>query len=367
MQLKKRPRVGIIGGGIFGLSCAISLDKTHDVTVFEQGADILGGATYANHNRHHYGFHYPRSDDTALQCLESRAEFEELYGECCFWDFANYYCVAKENSKTTPEDYLRFCQRMGLDFRQEWPDEGVLDKSKIALCLLVEEGIYDFDILKMIVQKRIAKASTLEIKLRHQVLSGRMEPSGDKVLVVETNGEIRELRFDFIINAMYANYNRFCDWFGFEKRLFQYNLQELDVIELPVKNRLGITVQDGPFPSFLPLGHTNRYLLAHVITSQLVREIRAGTVPLLNRVNYVESNWQQIREDCSEYIPLLKKATYIRSLFVDRVVDATRLDEDARLTEITSHGSGCWSVFAAKIITCEAIAQKVTAQIRGQS
>jgi len=367
MRLKKRPRVGIIGGGIFGLSCALSLDKTHDVTVFEQGADILGGATYANHNRHHYGFHYPRSDDTARQCLESRADFEEIYGESCIWDFANYYCVAKENSKTTPEDYLLFCQRMGLEFREEWPEGDILDKSKIALCLRVREGIYDFDILKRIIQKRITVASTLEIKLRHQVLSGRMEPSGDKVLAVETNGEIREFRFDFIINAMYANYNRFCDWFGFEKNLFQFNLQELDIIELPVEKRLGVTIQDGPFTSFLPLGHSNYYLLAHVEASQLMREISLGTVPLLNRVSYIESNWQQIQDVCSEHIPVLRKATYIRSIYVDRVVNGTRLDEDARLTEITSHGSGCWSVFAAKIITCETIGQKVAAQIRGEA
>ena len=365
MRLKKRSRVGIIGGGIFGLSCALSLDNTHDVVVFEQGDDILVGATYANHNRHHYGFHYPRSIDTAQQCLESREEFEEVYGECCFWDFANYYCVSKENTLTSPEDYVRFCQRLGLEFREEWPEDGILDKSKIALSLRVKEGIYDFDILKKIVQKRIA-ASTLEIKLHHQVLSGRVEPSGDKVLVVENEGKVHESRFHFVIDAMYANHNRFCDWFGFEKRLFQFNLQELDVIELPVERKLGVTIQDGPFASFLPLGRTNKYLLAHVEASQLVREIRPRTVPLLNRAAYVESNWQQIQEVCSEYIPLLRKATYIRSLFVDRVVDATRLDEDARLTEITNHGSGCWSVFAAKIITCEATAQKVAAQIRGE-
>ena len=367
MRLKKRPRVGIIGGGIFGLSCALSLDNTHDVIVFEQGDDILIGATYANHNRHHYGFHYPRSVDTALQCLESRDKFEELYGECCFWDFDNYYCVAKENSLTAPEDYVRFCEKMGLEFREEWPQDGVLDRSKIALSLRVKEGIYDFDILKRIVRKRIAATSTVEIKLCHHVLSGHIKPSGNKVLVVESEGGRREFEFDFVINAMYASYNRFCDWFGFEKRLFQFNLQELDVIELPVERKLGVTIQDGPFVSFLPLGHTNRYLLAHVTASQLIREICPGTVPLLNRVNYVESNWQQVKEVCSEYIPLLRKATYIRSLFVDRVVDATRLDEDARLTEITNHGSGCWSVFAAKIITCEAIGQKVAAQIRGQS
>lgn len=367
MQLKKRPRVGIIGGGIFGLSCALSLDKTHDVTVFEQGTDILGGATYANHNRHHYGFHYPRSDATARQCLESRAEFEAIYGECCDWNFANYYCVARKDSKTTPEDYLRFCRRMGLEFREEWPEDGVLEKSKIALCLRVNEGIYDFYILKKLVEQRIAAASSLTIKLRHKVLNGRLESTGEKTLVIESERGTSESRFDFVINAMYANYNRFCDWFNFEKKLFQFNLQELDIIELPVEQRLGITIQDGPFSSFLPMGNTSQYLLAHVEASQLVRDIQPAITPLLHRVNYVESNWQQIQEACSEHIPILKQAKYIRSIFVDRVVDGTRLDEDARLTEITDHGSGCWSVFAAKIITCETMGQKVAARIRGQT
>ncbi len=364
---KNRPRVGIVGGGLFGLSCALSLDKTHDVTVFEQDDDILTGATYANHNRHHYGFHYPRSKATARQCLESRDEFEGTYGECCFWDFANYYCVAKEKSLTTPEGYVRFCQDMGLEFREEWPAEGVLDRAEIALSLRVKEGIYDFDILKSLVQKRLAATATVEVKTGHRVLSGEIEPSGDKVLTVHSLGKQRQYRFDYVINAMYAGYNRFCHWFGFDKRLFQFNLQELDVIELPVAEKLGVTVQDGPFVSFLPLGHSNRYLLAHVTASQLARDICPETVPLLKRVNYIESDWQGILDACAQYIPLLRKATYLRSIFVDRVVDGTRLDEDARLTEIADHGSGCLSVFAAKIITCQSIGKKVAAMIRGQA
>ena len=91
-----KKKVGIIGGGIFGLSCAINLDKAHDVTVFDQAPDIMMGATYANHNRHHLGYHYPRSPETALQCLESREDFERTYGACCVNDFASYYCVSKD-------------------------------------------------------------------------------------------------------------------------------------------------------------------------------------------------------------------------------------------------------------------------------
>ena len=150
------PRVGIIGGGIFGLTTAIHLDSKYNVTLFEQFDDILCGATYANHNRHHHGFHYTRSPETALQCLNSAKEFENIYSNSLVWDFDNYYCVSKENSKTSPEDYIAFCDNIGLEYIEKWPNEGVLDHSKIALCLKVKEAVYSFNNIKSIIKKRRA-------------------------------------------------------------------------------------------------------------------------------------------------------------------------------------------------------------------
>ena len=363
-----KQKVGIIGGGIFGLSCAISLDKTYDVTVFDQAPDIMTGATYANHNRHHLGFHYPRSPETAQQCLKSREDFERIYGACCVNDFANYYCVSKDDSKTSAEDYIRFCDDAGLKYKEEWPKRGVLDRSKIALSLRTEEGVYDFITLKKLVKERLTKTSTVEIKLNHCVVDGSIESGGEKKLIVQ-NGEERHTHcFDFIINAMYANHNRFCGWFGFKKHLFQFNLQELCIIDVPVSEPIGITIQDGPFPSFLPLGFSkNRCLFAHVEASQLLRNVSKTNERLLSRVLYVESNWHDTRMVSAKYIPLLNKSNYVKSIFVDRIVDANRMDTDARLSELTSHGEGCWSMFAAKIITCESMAKKIATEIRGDS
>ena len=361
--MSKLPRVGIIGGGIFGLSTAIHLDSRYDVTIFEQCDDILCGATYANHNRHHHGFHYPRSPETALQCLNSAKEFENIYSNSLVWNFDNYYCVSKENSKTSPEDYIAFCDNIGLEYIEKWPNEGVLDHSKIALCLRVKEAVYNFQVLKSIIKKRIKKTSTIMIKLNSRVLTGSIHNNGNKVIKVEEKGITIEYEFDFIINAMYANYNKFCDWFNLKLRKFQFNLQELDIIELPTTKKLGITIQDGPFPSFLPIGNSNKYFLAHVETSQLIREISTGSIPLTQRLNYLESNWHEIKRSCEEYIPLLKNAKYIKSIFVDRVVDATRLHDDARLTDIIDYKNGCWGIFAAKIITCEKTAKDLAIQI----
>ena len=91
-----------------------------------------------------------------------------------------------------------------------------------------------------------------------------------------------------------------------------YNKMELDIIELPTTKTLGITIQDGPFPSFLPIGNTNRFFLAHVETSELIREVSTGSIPLTQRLNYLESNWHEIKRSCEEYIPLLKSAKYIK-------------------------------------------------------
>jgi len=360
-----KKKVGIIGGGIFGISCALNLDKTHDVTLFEQTSDIMSGATYANHNRHHLGYHYPRSPETAQQCLESREEFETIYRTCCVSNFANYYCIAKENSKTSAKDYILFCDHVGLKYKEEWPAEGLVNRSKIELSLKTKEGVYDFAKFKKLVEDRIKKTSTLKIKLNHRVLSGSIKTGGEKNLITQNETTHNAHTFDFIINAMYANHNQFCEWFGFKKRSFQFNLQELCVIELPLKETIGITIQDGPFPSFIPLGFSkNRCLFAHVEASQLVRSVSQSNERLLSRVLNVKSNWHNIREISAIYIPLLKKSNYINSIFSDRIVDASRKDTDARITETTSHGYGCWSVFASKIITCESTAKKLAAEIR---
>jgi len=363
--MKKKLRVGIIGGGIFGTSAAIELAKNFKVTLFERGPELLRGATYANHNRHHYGFHYPRSRETARQCLSSRKEFESIYGGCLDFDFDHYYCVSKENTKTSPSDYLKFCRDMGLEFEEVDPDPKILDPSKIALCLKGREGVYDISRLRALVLKRMKEAGGIEVKLNAPIVGGHFKSGGKKVLTALADGrKPQEFEFDFVVSAIYGHTNQFCRWFGFRRQKFQFNLQELDVVELPLQRRIGVTVQDGPFPSIIPIANSYQYLMAHVIESQLVREISEADIPLLYRTSYVESNWERVLAVCREYIPILKDVKYVKSIFVDRVVDSKRLKDDARLTELTDHGKGCYSIFAAKVITCVTTAKKLAGLIR---
>jgi hypothetical protein len=357
MSLKNKPQVAVIGGGIFGLTAALELSSGCEVDLYEREAAILTAASFANHNRHHFGFHYPRSPETALQCLEGRDDFDSLYGESLVWDFPNYYFVGTEDSKVTGDEYIKFCRSIGLEFKEVVAPDKWVDPKKVQLSLRVKEAICDFQKLNQLALNYLNKSS-VRVHLGAEVVEGTRE--GDtKVLQVRQSGSVREKKYDIIVSAIYANHNRFCDWFGFPKRHFQFNVQELDLIQIDSNDRVGLTVMDGPYPSILPFGRTPYHIMAHVNASQLVREDSFQSTPLLSRLPNLRSNWEQILETCSEYYPFLKNSRYCKSIFVDRVVDSTQKFTDSRVTELEAHGSGCYSIFAAKIITCVTTAKKL--------
>jgi hypothetical protein len=361
-----RPRVAIIGGGIFGVTTALVLARFCDVRLFERSGGLFQGATFANHNRQHFGFHYPRSPETARQCLESHRDFQRFYGAAEFSDFPHYYCVAARNSKVGPEQYVQFCDDVGLQYRRELPPAGILAPDKIALSLRAHEGVLDFITLREAALLRLSKEPDISICTEHTVSAGQVLGDGTKQLTLSEGGQTKREIFDFVINATYAHYNTFCEWFGFQQRTFQFNLQELNIIELPRGLRIGVTIMDGVFPSMIPMGKTPYHLLAHVHASQLIRESSSHSKPLLGRVSAIESNWVGVLGASIEYLPILKEARYLKSLFVDRVVDAGASATDARLTDITDHGAGCFSIFAAKVITCVSTADKLAKMISGR-
>ena len=91
-------RVCVIGGGIFGLTAAIYLSKfSSEIKIFDKNQTILNGATRFNHNRHHFGYHYPRSIDTAVQCINARKDFDKFYRNSIDYSFKNFYAISKVN------------------------------------------------------------------------------------------------------------------------------------------------------------------------------------------------------------------------------------------------------------------------------
>ena len=75
-------KIAIVGAGIFGCSIALELDKEgYQILLFEKEEDIMLKATKNNHNRIHYGYHYPRSLETTKQSLDGLISFLANYSE----------------------------------------------------------------------------------------------------------------------------------------------------------------------------------------------------------------------------------------------------------------------------------------------
>ncbi len=127
--------VAVIGAGIFGASSALVLSEHFNVTLFEQDETILAGASYGNQNRFHYGYHYPRSLQTGRDCLSAIPAFKSIYGDSLIEDFQNYYCVAKDGSKVSKSDYLKFCEALDLPYREEWPAADLVSRDRLCLSI----------------------------------------------------------------------------------------------------------------------------------------------------------------------------------------------------------------------------------------
>ena len=175
-------KVGIIGAGIFGCSVAIELAKRgFEVTIFERNNNILDGASTINHLRHHYGFHYPRSKETVQEIKIARESFEREYGECVSEFFDDYYGCSKINSKTTPEDFIKFCDDMKLEYNIGWPEEKYLDRTNIGICVKTMERVYDPDILRGLLLSKIKKYK-IKLKLNHKIIGGKVKERIKKLI-----------------------------------------------------------------------------------------------------------------------------------------------------------------------------------------
>ncbi len=362
---KKNERVAVIGGGIFGVSAALELSKNFSVTLYERSGELLSGASRDNHLRHHGGYHYPRSKETAIECLKSRESFEREYGACIIRPFNHYHAIAKEDSKTTPGNYLKFCEELGLPYEIVDLDPKLINKEKVSLIVKVAE--YSYNPMKMLeIVKEKLKNSKVEVKLSHEIKGG--EIMGDKkILRISSSLGNTEEEFDFVINATYTNFNKFNKWFGLPQKKALYELVELLEIELPIKEKLGLSIFDGQFSSLMPRAEEGRFTLAH-IKEEIINDFVSDNLdPEIMLSQNRRTNKENILKASIADFPILKEAKIIRSIYTIRAVKANVDDTDERPSEITNHGNGLFSIFSGKVVTCVDVAERISSMIEYES
>lgn len=355
-----QPRIGVIGGGIFGVTCALELARIGQVTLFERGGDVLTETSAWNQRRHHSGFHYPRSYDSIQEIRTSRAAFEAEYGDTILRDFPSYYCTSATGVEIPAERYLAACQSNRLEFEEVDPPD-IVAPDTVSLCLKTDEGIYDIARMRELIGRRLSGNPSVELELRTTVLSAVIASDGSKRVTVEGPSGIRELAFDYLVNATYSGRNLVAQWFGFPVEPLRFDLYELLLLRLPIP-QIAVTVMDGPFTSLTGTGREGEFFLSHIHDSVSRSVIPDDGMP--PTWSGVTSNRENMLRHSSRYLPLLAEASQVRSMWMTRAVNAYARDFDARPTVITDHGFGCWSVLGGKVITSVANAREILEAIR---
>lgn len=366
VRAKDRPRVAVIGGGIFGATCAIELARIAAVSLFERHPELLAEVSFNNQWRHHSGFHYPRSYETIVEIKAARKDFEAEYEDAILRDIPAYFCTSATGVEIPAERYLAACQSHNLSFSIEAPPEGVVDRSRVSLCLKTDEAVYDHRRLRHLVTDRLQRNPGIRLHLRTDVLSGVITTDGSKRLTVSGPDGTKEESFDYLVNATYANRNLVARWFGFPVESLRFDLYELLLLRLPIPP-ICVTILDGPFTSLVGIGRDETFLLSHIHDSVSRSVIPGDGMP--PRWDEVSTNRSNMLRHSARYLPVLSEATDVESRWATRALPARARDPDARPSVITYHGFGCWSVLGGKIITCVTNARQIAREIlaEGQS
>jgi L-2-hydroxyglutarate oxidase LhgO len=83
-------KIAIIGCGLFGITTFLKLKSSgYDCVLIEKEKKLMTGASTNNLNRLHFGYHYPRDDETVKQSSEGYKTFYNYYKSTVIKHFEN--------------------------------------------------------------------------------------------------------------------------------------------------------------------------------------------------------------------------------------------------------------------------------------
>ena len=337
-------KIGIVGAGLFGCHIACTLhEEGYEVEIIERYDSIMEGATRLNQQRLHRGYHYPRSEETALECRTGAHEFKRCYPGVTYSGIDRLYAIAKEDSQTSPDEFEAFMKRMDLEF-EEYTKDAPINRDMVDMIYAVNEESIDPHLLSREVRKNI-------------------DDRGIKIRLGTPASEDTLKEYDHVVVCCYDGNNRALADLGMSWRRLpqiQYELVEKPVLAMPLGfgYRTSVVIMDGPFCSLDPAGRAGEtYLMGHVEHAILARNISVQHNPGSRWKDYVNQQgihkathaWDAMQEAGSKYIPQLAWADRVGSYYVTRAVRPYREATDERRTIVTPMTSSITQVFSGKL------------------
>lgn len=343
-------RVAVVGGGIFGVTAALHLARAgHRVELFERGTDLLLGASGANQRRLHRGYHYPRSPDTVRSTLEGVRSFTAEFPEAVVSSHRRYVAIANRDSRVSGDDFLRFCDRMGLTYTEERPS--FLRRGSVDLAVRIDERGVDVDRLRRLCWRKLRQAG-IQVHLRRPVTISDLDD------------------FERVVLATYSRLNFLAATIPLAAVRYQFEVCEKPVVRLPFSYRnTSVIVLDGPFMCVDPVAHTDTFVtgnVAHAIHATTVGLLPLIPKPLLELLdnglhrNPPVTRFPSFVASAAEFFAGFEQAEHVGSLFTVRAVLPDVDDTDTRPTLVRQLDNRVISIFSGKIPTCVEAARQAT-------
>ena len=346
------PSVAVVGAGIFGCTAAWKLASAgFSVVLYEKNSDIMGEASRTNQYRLHRGFHYPRSPETALASKSAESAFIKTYGESLLKDqkITHEYCIASENSMVTADQYLKFCEEVGLDYEVVTPPRDGCD-----LVVRVKENLFNDTRLKEICYQYL-RGYGVQLKLSQKATSDILT------------------EYDHVVVATYSTINDFLP--RDNQRDYQFELCEKPIVKMAEKYKnKSVVIMDGPFMCIDPYGDTDYHVLGnveHAIHDRYVSKLPKKDLlkkykDILNKgiiIDPKQTNISEFKRTGEKFFPRMSDLEHIGSMFTHRVVLPNREHDDARPTELERVSRNLSVIFSGKIGTCVDVADQLVKEL----
>ena len=340
-------RITTLGRGGSDTSAVALANNGYQVELHEELEDVMMAASDINQYRLHKGYHYPRSKETAQECLKGLYTFKRKYERSVVnGDIEHYYAIASEDSKVSEFEYLAFLDDLEL------PYERVKPLPNTDVTIKVEEELFD------------------NYKL-YELVRDKLWSSGVEVLKNKTTTKDDFKGYDVVVIATYAKLNDLLD----EKKWYQYELCEKPVVRLPKKYQgKSIVIMDGPFMCLDPYGEKNHVLgnVKHAIhcwnegteafwPHRYTKYLNKGVIE-----NPKHTKIDKFIETGKKFFKDFDKLKHIGSMYTIRTVLANRDHDDARPTLVNHEGGNVYSLFSGKIDTCVDSANELIRMLNGK-
>jgi len=361
----------IIGAGFYGSAIAIYLARERglkNIVLIERESALMQRASYNNQARVHNGYHYPRSFTTAYRSRINLPRFIGDWPDIIKQDFTKLYAIARRNSKVTAKQFERFCRDIEAPIQRAEPSQRKLfEPHLIEEVFLVQEFAFDSEKLANWARRSLTECG-VQIRYQSQVTGLSRDANGTlQVATRQTDGIEQQLTCRYVINCTYSGLNQFAGDFNGTSAELKQEITEMPLLKLPPGlDELGITVMDGPFFSIMPFPARGLHSLSHVrYTPHLHWPDQNGMCPYDKLAQYHrETRVDHMLRDVERYIPAIRKAEYVESLFEVKTVLQMSEGNDSRPIFFERHSTlpGTYSVLGGKIDNIYDVLEKLDAE-----